>query len=193
MRRQGTTAAIVVAVFLVLAAAVYLVEFRRPTPEPTPLYEPLWPALTADQISRVSVHGALGLTCTIERDSQGIWQLLAPTRAEADQDRAQRLARDLARLPTYRRFSPEEVDLAEFGLITPTATIVIGLGSGEEYVLQVGAESPKGNSYYVRWGDQLHLCPRGPVGEALETLTRPLLPPTPEPAEAPAPTVPPTM
>jgi len=192
MRRQLTTTAIIVAVFLVLAAAVYLVEFRRPAPEPTPLYEPLWPALTVDQISRVTVQGALGLTCAIERDGQGIWQLLAPIQATADQDRAGRVVYDLANLLTYRHFAPEEVDLKEFGLITPTATIVMGLEGGEERILRVGAESPKGNTYYVLWGDQVHLCPRGPIGEILEVLTKPPLPPTASPSAPPAPTIPPT-
>ncbi|MGC8873099.1 MAG: DUF4340 domain-containing protein [Chloroflexia bacterium] len=181
MRRTRRTAAITVAVFLVLVAAVYFLEFRRPREENGSPYEPLWPDLTVGQVVRVTVEGELGLRCTVERDAQGQWQMVEPTVGPADGKRVQRLVEHWVEISTYRRFAPEEIDLEQFGLLTPKAMVTLGLSNGDSWTVALGEKSPKGNTYYAQWRGEVHLLPRGPVEEALGLLSTPPYPPTPTP------------
>ncbi len=181
MRKMRWTAAILLAVFLVLVAVVYWLEFQRPAAEESSPYEPLWPELTVGQVVRVTVEGELGLRCTVELDALGQWQMVEPTPGPADGKRVQRLVEHWVEISTYRRFAPEEVDLEQFGLLSPKATIVLGLANGESWTIAIGEKSPKGNTYYAQWRGQVHLLPRGPVEEALGLLSTPPYPPTPTP------------
>lgn len=181
MRGLRKTAAVIVALFLVLATAVYFLEFRRPARENGSPYEPLWPELTVGQVVRVTVEGELGLRCTVEMDARGQWQMVEPTAGPADGKRVQRLVDHWVGISTYRRFAPEEVDLEQFGLLSPRATIVLGLANGDSWTIAIGEKSPKGNTYYAQWRGQVHLLPRGPVEEALGLLSAPPYPPTPTP------------
>ncbi|GEM_PF-3571070 len=185
MRSMRKSAAIVVAAFLVLVVAIYLLEFRRPAEESESPYKPLWPELTVGQVVRVAVEGKPGLRCTLELDAQRQWQMVEPAAGPADGKRVQRLVEHWVQILSYRHFAPEEVDLQAFGLLAPKATVTLGLANGESWTIALGEKSPKGNTYYALWRGEVHLLPRGPVEEALGLLTAPPYPPTPTPASTP--------
>ena len=92
---------------------------------------------------------------------------MAPFQGEADQWRTENMVDSLGDLGVLREFTANEVDLTAFGLDAPTATVVLDMYSGDQYALDVGEVSPKGDAYYVRWGETVYLCSRGSLDAIL--------------------------
>jgi len=117
MKRQQTMAAVLLAVFLVLALVV--VAVRSQPEESKPAAQRIWD-LTLGAVAALTARGSEGVSYTMRKDTLGTWSMVEPPLGPADQNRLNWLTEDLAHLETVRRFSPGQVEPAEAGLDAPT-------------------------------------------------------------------------
>ncbi|MCS7251822.1 MAG: DUF4340 domain-containing protein [Anaerolineae bacterium] len=193
MRRWGTLSLVVA--FLVLALFVYLEPriFVRPTPTPSGLSRNLLDVSSASiQKIRVTDH-VNRREAEVERDASGQWFLTVPQRHLVLRDRIDTMAGGFATLFVQQVIS-DGVDLAMYGLVTPTHTIVIS-ATDRVYTLTVGNQTPVRGGYYVlREGDPaVYVVGTFAIDEAKNLITQPpLATPTPTPTVTPTPTITPT-
>jgi hypothetical protein len=176
MNRLKGTLAVLLALLLTagagLVASLYL---GRQPPSPAESSR-LWDVAPASVVS-LTVRGADGSLVHLEQDEVHTWHLVSPVSAPADQKRLDWLVDELAHLEPLERLEPDQVDLAQAGLLSPTAILTIGLRGGEERVMEIGKPGPGGLVYYVRVGDRMYLCAWDVVERVLRLLTIPPLPP----------------
>ncbi len=172
MKRQQWLTAVLLAVLLILAVAVYLVEFRGEEEEPS---LPRLLEVPASRIQWLLVRSGEG-TFRFERDETNTWWMTEPYAGPVEQRLVENAARYLAGLESFRHFAPEEVDLEAFGLLTPTAVIEIGTMAGERHTLEVGRASPRQRTGYVRLDGEAYLVSWDLVSEILRITTMPPLP-----------------
>jgi hypothetical protein len=171
VKRQLWITAILLAILLVLAAIVFLVEFRRPEEEPEPLLD-----TPASRISQITVDAEDGTTYRYIRDEVSTWYMTEPFSSEVEQLLVENAARYLAELSPYRHFTPEEIDLEEFGLLNPSTTITLITLAGDEHALQVGATNSRLRASYILWGEEVYLVSWDLVYDIVRITTMPPLP-----------------
>lgn len=169
MKQQQTMAAVLVALFLVLALVVVLIQGA--TEKPTPAEQRIWD-WTPGAVAALTARSAEG-TSAMRKDTLGTWHLVEPPLGPADQNRLNWLVEDLAHLETVRRFAPGQVQPAEAGLDAPAFTLTIELRGGQEHMLEVGQLAPTGLYYYVRADGAIHLCPYDVIERAMRLVTIP--------------------
>lgn len=193
MKRWGTLG--LVAAFLALAIFVYLEPrvIARPTPTPEGASRNLL-EISSAAIQRIRVIDHTNRQeAQAERDASGQWLLTAPTRHLVRQEPLNTLADGLATLFVQQVIS-DVTDLAPYGLVTPTYTIVIS-ATDRAFTLTVGTQTPIGGGYYIRReGDPaVYVVGNFAIDEAKKLITQPpLATPTPTPTVTPVPTVTPT-
>jgi hypothetical protein len=167
MKRWQLIVAFALAALLVAALAFVLVRSnqQKPAPAPTPT-QPLSFILMKDVV-RFTVRGADGSETRLERDAVNDWYVVAPISAKADQNLVTWLLADLLRVESSNAAPAAAIDLAYAGLVTPTATIVLGLRTGEEHAIQIGLTEPRYMAYFVRLGDSVYLFPWDVVDRAV--------------------------
>jgi Domain of unknown function (DUF4340) len=143
--------AAMVALFAVLAGAVWWLELRSPaavastTPGQAPVFD-----LKADDVSRVEVVDA-GKTAAVERTGDG-WRLVAPATDEADASRIDSAVGQVAKLSATRKLE-DASDLASYGLSSPTSRLLLNMKDGSSQELLIGSKTPDQASYYVKRAD----------------------------------------
>jgi hypothetical protein len=136
----------ILAVFLVLAAAYFLVEWHQGKQ-----------AREKEEAKKLfAVKEADIAAITLKRPSEEIrlvkegkaWRLVQPLKEQADRVTLSSLVSALSRLRFTRDLGPEK-DLTPFGLAQPT--LVISFTAGDKpHTLTVGKKTPGGQGYYVR-------------------------------------------
>ena len=193
MRMHQRTTIIVVVVFAVLAALVYLVEMR-PGQE-VPVEEEDRVAVFSLEVGEAVLLEVSDLTSdesvAVTKAVGESWRMTDPFETEADDQRIIGLLGRLSSMQSTRVIEGEDVDLDAFGLAEPLLRVEIGLDSGERQVLLVGRENPAGFSHYVqREGEgRVYLVGSSTIGDLELLLSDPPEHPTPVPAETLVPTV----
>jgi hypothetical protein len=193
MRLQQRTTILVVVVFAVLAALVYLVEMR-PGQEVLPEEEGGVRVFSfeAEEVTSLDVADVVSNESVLVRKwAGGLWRMTSPFEAEADTTRIDGLLGRLSGMESTRVIEGEDVNLEAFGLDEPSLRVEIGLASGEIQVMLVGSASPAGYSHYVtREGeDRAFLVGSSAIGDLQRLLSEPPEKPTPMPTETLLPTV----
>ncbi len=184
MRLQQRTTIIVVAVFAVLAAFVYLVEMR--TDQDTSSEEDDT-SVFAFSTSEVALLKVTDLTTqqsvTVERGVDGAWGITDPFQADGDDARVESVLNSLSWLLSTRTIEGEDVDLEAFGLSVPALRVEVGLEEGDDQVLLVGSENPSGYSRYAqREGEErVYLVSSSTIDDVEGLISDPPEKPTPTP------------
>ncbi len=155
------TTLIVVALFALLAAYVYLFELNK-TPEQlsaqlgTPTAKPAQYALQLNA-SNVQSFEVTDLRAPREvkltRKEDG-WQVNKPTEKPAERFQVESTLGSLTNLRADRVLT-NVVDLAPFGLVTPTLEARFSMSDTQQYALTVGNKSPDNRYYYTAYtGDK---------------------------------------
>jgi hypothetical protein len=193
MRLHQRTTIIVVVVFVVLAALVFVLELRGGQ-ETAPEEEGKVPVFSFDVDDAVTLEvtdETSSETVAVEKSPEGVWRLTAPFEAEADATRIDGLLGSLSQMKSTRVLEGEEVDLEAFGLAEPALRVEVGLADGGSQVLLVGSKNPAGYSSYVQreGGSQVYLVASSVMGDLERLISEPPEKPTPTPTGTPGPTV----
>lgn len=183
MIRRGTI--FLVAVFIVLAALAFYVQRNPPassaatiTPAPT-AYSPLLEEWTTTDIT-VLERDIAGETLRLERNAEGGWNTDDESAVVSMGVVEQALAEILSLRPVA--YLDAGIDLEAVGMAAPTATILLENAAGERHTLQIGALTPTGGGYYLRFDDRAPaVVDRYAVDGLLELLQAERLLPTLEP------------
>jgi hypothetical protein len=141
--------AALVALFVVLAGAVWWLELRSPAPAAKPAGQAPVFDLKPDDVSRIEVDDS-GKTVAVER-VEGGWRLVQPA-GEADAARVEGAVGQVAKLNATRKLE-DASDLASYGLSSPTSRLLLGMKDGSSQELLIGSKTPDQASYYVKRGD----------------------------------------
>jgi hypothetical protein len=193
MRLHQRTTIIVVAVFVVLAALVFVLESRGGQ-ETAPEEEGKVPVFSFDVEDAVTLEvtdQTSSETVAVQKSPEGVWRLTAPFEAEADATRIEGLLGSLSQMKSTRVLEGEEADLEAFGLTEPALRVEVGLADGSSQVLLVGSKNPAGYSSYVQreGGSQVYLVASSVMGDLERLISDPPEKPTPTPTGTPGPTV----
>jgi hypothetical protein len=183
---------LLVAVFVVvLGGAVYWQQRPAASPEneatPIPATQPLFP-VTSEELTGLQVQETTGGAVILERDADGLWELVQPAGAETDQAEVETKLGQLTSLRIKTSLEPA-ADLSIFGLDSPAYRVSLRTTDGQEYGLAVGDLTPTGDGYYVQLnGNPPQVVNKINIESFLGILDEPpiLLNPEPEaPAESP--------
>ncbi len=155
---RSTLALLVVAVGL--GAYIYFVERHRdPASAPEPNEELF--TFDADDVRELEVRAEDGAVTELRQDD-GVWRLVAPVEAAADDVSATSLAATLSSLEINRVLDEGPVDLEPFGLAAPAIEIGVAAdgGNGRQRLL-IGDETPTGSDRYAKLdaSDRVFLIP----------------------------------
>jgi len=130
---------------------IYFYESKR---QASPAEEnPLAFVVQADAIEELTVAPAGGESSTL-RKSEGGWDLVEPSAADADDVAVENLAQALASLEIQRVVNDNAVDLAQYGLAEPTVDVGFrAAGDTTPTHLMLGDKTPAGTEVYARTGD----------------------------------------
>lgn len=154
MNRKPTL--ILVSVFFLLLLYFIFVQLPKEKAAqeatPTPMVAgggALW-NFPADQIVGARVVDNVGQrTLAVSLDTSGMWAVLQPTPAPADQLQARDVINRLAAL-RYTSVLTEVANINDFGVLSPTYTIELKTADGVAHTVSVGNKSPVGAQYYVQ-------------------------------------------
>ena len=155
---RSTLVLLVVAVGL--GAYIFFVERHRDpasTPEPN---EELF-AFDADDVRELEVRAEDGEVTALRQDD-GVWRIVAPVEAAADDVAATSLAATLSSLEINRVLDDGPVDLEPFGLEAPAIEIGVAADGGDSRQrLLIGDETPTGSDRYAKLdaSDRVFLIP----------------------------------
>lgn len=129
----------------------------------------------------------------MQRDTSGIWVVTQPTTGTADQSLAGAAETQVGALRIVTTLD-NSLNLSDAGLSDPANTIEFTFANSLKHVLQVGALTPTGSGYYVRFdAANLYVVSQAGVDALLKLLTTPPFPATETPAPTIQDTVTPTM
>lgn len=155
---RSTLALLVVAVGL--GAYIYFVERHRdPASAPEPNEELF--TFDADDVRELEVRAEDGAVTELRQDD-GVWRLVAPVEAAADDVSATSLAATLSSLEINRVLDEGPVDLEPFGLEAPAIEIGVAADGGDgRQRLLIGDETPTGSDRYAKLdaSDRVFLIP----------------------------------
>ncbi len=100
-------------------------------------------------VSSIEVKPDAGEAVKIARNAENSWEVILPTRAEADQGLAESAAAQITALPVSSQIEDGK-DPGIFGLNYPAYTITIEFKGGNKRTLEVGYATPTNSGYYVR-------------------------------------------
>jgi hypothetical protein len=141
--------AALVAIFVVLAGAVWWLELRSPEPAAKPAGQAPVFDLKPDEVSRIEVDDS-GKTVAAER-TEGGWRLVQPA-GDADAARVEGAVGQVAKLNATRKLE-DATDLASYGLSSPTSRLLLSMKDGSSQELLIGSKTPDQASYYVKRAD----------------------------------------
>ncbi len=181
---------------IVVAGAVYLVEFRKPAggaAAPAPSSETTTLLnVTVPSITGISVRDVIsGTAVSATRDISGTWWLGQPANKPADPAALNTMATQLSSIFVQRTLTPT-VGLSEYGLVTPTITVQVNTTGGQQS-FSVGDQTPSKSAYYVQKPGDTHvyLVDSSTVDSLRDFASKPPVAQPPTPASSPL-TLPPT-
>jgi hypothetical protein len=150
--RWQTTA--VLAVLLVALGAFYYVYEIRLAPDREKAESAkgrLWKVETAD-VTTMQLRRPDGVV-QVTREGDG-WQLVEPVKARGDRGPIDEALTAIATARVDREVASAPANLADFGLDTPKAEVILTLKDGKTLELQLGEKNPTGVWVYAREKDR---------------------------------------
>lgn len=191
------------AILVVLAAYVFLVELpkSKESPQEEPQTVALW-EIAQEDITRLEAVKRDGQRLVLERAEDQTWWIREPIVYEADENRVAGALGDLATLRSNRAISGT-LNLADYGLATPTMTVTLTLADGASHTLRVGDQNPTGTYRYIMADEhpEVHLVYSWGISNLEQVVAEPPKKPTPTPtptatpmpSATPVPTAAPTL
>lgn len=128
--------------------------------------------IKAEQIRRIELKGPAH-DVAIERAKPGIWKIVKPVEANADNSSADALAAAIAGLQSTETVEANPQDLGIFGLADPAVTVFVTTSGGRKLPgIMVGKNTPVGAGAYMKMTDApaVMLVGAGFAGEAMKSL-----------------------
>ncbi len=99
------------------------------------------------QPSSIEINSELGDTVKIARNSENVWVLELPEKAEADQGSVEAA---VSQITSLRVLGEVKGDAEIFGLDKPAYVLNIEFTGGKTRTLEIGDNTPTNSGYYVR-------------------------------------------
>ena len=146
--------AIFATVLIALAAYFYFFELDKKSEDAVQhVFD-----MKLDEVTRVTVTTENGTTTMESIPRQG-WQIVTPLSYSADPEALKALLTEFTGVTYERTIADSAVQLAEYGLDPPKASVEVAVGFATSNVLLLGDANPTGVSFYaaVKGGDKVFL------------------------------------
>ena len=151
--RGGKSLAILAVVLIGLVAYIFFVDRKKPASDAPEVKAKAF-AVDADQIDALDIKPATGEAIRAEKIN-GMWQLVAPEKVEADQAQLSNAVSSLASLDITRVVDDNPGDLSQFGLNPPKVDVAFRVkGQKDEKHLLIGEKTATGGDLYAKTPDQ---------------------------------------
>src|SRR5437867_7256146 len=120
MRGLRSTIALLVVLVAVGGYAYYI--SKKPAEDTSSKQEKVFGSIQADKIDQIRVKSAAGDTTTLKKEN-GVWQIVQPIAARADEGEVSGLTGALAQLSVVRVIDEKPTDLKDYGLTAPRIEI----------------------------------------------------------------------
>ena len=149
MRRLWSTIALVV-VLGGLFAYIYFALWTRPATDAVSKQEKVFASIQADKIEEMKVTSDKGNVTALKKDN-GVWQVVAPISAKADESELSGIMANLASAQVTRVVDENPADLKDYGLATPRIEIDFKAAGDKDYHrLFIGEKSPTGTDVFAK-------------------------------------------
>ena len=140
---------VLLAVLLATGGYAYYIS-KKPAEDASSKQEKVFSNVQADKIDEIRVKSATGETTTIKKKS-GVWQIVEPLKARADESEISGMTSALAQLNVSRVVDENPKDLKDYGLATPRIEVAFKTDSDKAlaHTLLVGEKSPTGGDLFA--------------------------------------------
>lgn len=147
---RGLTSTIIGAVILVaLVGYIYKYEWGKPATsaeEKTKAFS----GVESDKIDELQIKGTSGETAHLRKTASG-WELVAPSKADADPSEISSVTSNLTSLEVQRVVDENPGDLAQYGLNPPRVDVAFRVKDEKDFRhLLVGEKTPTGGDLYAK-------------------------------------------
>ena len=153
MRGLRSTIVLLVVLFGVGGYAYYI--SRKPAEDVGSKQEKVFGSIQADKIDEIHVKSASGEATTL-RKANGVWQVVEPVAARADEGEVSGLTTALSQLSVVRVIDENPTELKEYGLATPRIEIAFKTDADKtvSHKLLIGEKSPTGADLFAERNGQ---------------------------------------
>jgi Domain of unknown function (DUF4340) len=140
---------ILLAVLLATGGYAYYIS-KKPAEDTTSKQEKVFGNIQADKIDEIRVKSASGDTTTLRKES-GVWQVVEPIKARADESEVSGMTSALAQLSVVRVIDENPGNLKDYGLATPRIEVAFKTDADKTlaHTLLVGEKSPTGADLFA--------------------------------------------
>ena len=151
--RGGKSLAILAVVLIALVAYIFFVDRKKPASDAPEVKAKAF-TVNADQIDALDIKPAAGEASRVEKIN-GMWQLTAPEKTDADQAQVSNAVSTLASLDITRVVDENPGDLSQFGLNPPKVDVAFRVkGQKDEQHLLIGEKTATGGDLYAKTPDR---------------------------------------
>lgn len=149
---KGKGLLVAVALLAVLAGTVYWSnkQQKEEAAKPPAGVSPKILTLSEPDIVAVDIKRREGENTSLKRDASGNWVVTGPEHYDSDRDAVNTLLTELTSLSSDKVVEEKPADLAQFGLKTPAAQVVVSLKNGKRRTVSLGDEVPVGGGTFVQ-------------------------------------------
>src|SRR3954465_11101690 len=108
---------LLLAVLLATGGYAYYIS-KKPAEDSTSKQEKVFGSIQADKIDEIRVKSAGGETTTLRKEN-GVWQVVEPIKARADESEISGMTSALANLNVVRVIDENPADVKDYGLAAP--------------------------------------------------------------------------
>lgn len=147
---RGLRSTIVLAVVLAGVGGYAYYISRKPADDTASKQEKVFDSAQSDKIAEIRVKSAAGETTTVKKES-GVWQVVEPIKARADEGEISGLTSALAQLNVVRVIDENPANLKDYGLATPRIEIDFKSDADKNgRKLLIGEKSPTGADLFAQ-------------------------------------------
>lgn len=118
--------------------------------KPNPNAPPKIIDIAKNDIVRLEIDKPGSKAIVLRKGDDGNWKLTSPEPLRADQNAVTSLESSVAKLDSNRLIEKNATNLADYGLMKPQMTVMIGRKKGKALKLLIGDKTPTGTSYYAK-------------------------------------------
>jgi hypothetical protein len=107
-------------------------------------------SIASSDIEKIEMRGP-GRDLVIQRGAPGLWQIVKPTRADAENTTVDAIADAIANLEIIETVDDHPTDLASFGLENPSVTVTVTTRDNRVLPgIEIGGNTPIGGNSYIK-------------------------------------------